>query len=138
MKLTMRVHSLSLPIGTRSPQAQLYRVDDIKRRRESGWTDRITLHGTDLQLGDIVIVTVEKEEDHQRLQMRRQKLSHIRGMMRVPQRTTPRKGASEEATIRSHLIRYVIGVAGSLALVDATPPRTGFLVQLSRGGSSPQ
>ena len=65
MKLTMRVHSLSLPIGTRSPQAQLYRVDDIKRRRESGWTDRITLHGTDLQLGDIVIVTVEKEEDHQ-------------------------------------------------------------------------
>jgi hypothetical protein len=65
MKLTMRVHSLSLPIGTRSPQAQLYRVDDIKRRRESGWTDRITLHGTDLQLGDIVIVTVEKEADHQ-------------------------------------------------------------------------
>jgi hypothetical protein len=65
MKLTMRVHSLSLPIGTRSPQAQLYRVDDIKRRRESGWTDRITLHDTDLQLGDIVIVTVEKEEDHQ-------------------------------------------------------------------------
>jgi hypothetical protein len=63
MKLTMRVHSLSLPIGTRSPQAQLYRVDDIKRRRENGWTDRITLHGTDLQLGDIV--TVEKEEDHQ-------------------------------------------------------------------------
>lgn len=65
MKLTMRVHSLSLPIGTRSPQAQLYRVDDIKRRRESGWTDRITLHNTNLELGDIVIVTVEKEEDHQ-------------------------------------------------------------------------
>jgi hypothetical protein len=65
MKLTMRVHSLSLPIGTRSPQAQLYRVDDIKRRKESGWTDRITLHDTDLELGDIVIVTVEKEEDHQ-------------------------------------------------------------------------
>ena len=65
MKLTMRVHSLILPIGTRSPQAQLYRVDDIKRKRESGWTDRITLHDTDLQLGDIVIVTVEKEEEHQ-------------------------------------------------------------------------
>ena len=64
MKLAMRVNSLTLPIGTRSPQALLYRVDDVKRRKESGWTDRITLHGTDLQLGDIVIVTVEREADH--------------------------------------------------------------------------
>ncbi len=61
MKLTMRVHSLTLPIGTRSPQAQLYRVDGVKRRKESGWTDRITLHNTDLELGDIEIVTFEKE-----------------------------------------------------------------------------
>ena len=65
MQLTMRVHSLSLPIGTRSPTAQLYRVDGVKRRKESGWTDRITLHGTDLELGDIVIVTFEKEIDRE-------------------------------------------------------------------------
>ncbi len=63
MELTMRVHSLTLPIDARAPEALLYRVDDIKRRKQSGWTDRLTLHGTDLELGDIVIVTLEKELD---------------------------------------------------------------------------
>jgi hypothetical protein len=63
MNITMRVHSLTLPIDARAPEALLYRVDDVKQRKERGWTDRLTLCGTDLALGDIVIVTVVKELD---------------------------------------------------------------------------
>ncbi len=49
--------------ASRSPISELRdpRVDDVKRRRERGWTDRLTVRGTDLDLGDIVIVTLEKE-----------------------------------------------------------------------------
>ena len=61
MKLTMRLHSLTLPINARESEVRLHSVDDIKGRTESGWTNRLTLHGIYLKLGNIVIVTLEKE-----------------------------------------------------------------------------
>jgi hypothetical protein len=59
MKITMRVHVLTLPTGSMTPLATLYRIDDVKRTRQQGWTDRITLSDADLQLGDIVTVSIE-------------------------------------------------------------------------------
>jgi len=59
MKLTMRVHSLSLAEHTNTPMATLYRCGAVKSRKERGWSDRITIPAGDLGLGDLVAVTIE-------------------------------------------------------------------------------
>ena len=61
MKLTMRLHSLTLPINARESEVRLHSVDDTERRTESGWTNRLTPCGTHFKLGNIVIVTLEQE-----------------------------------------------------------------------------
>jgi len=60
MKLTMRVHSLSLAAHTDTPMATLYRYDGVKSRKEQGWTDRMTIPAGSLKLGDLVAVTIER------------------------------------------------------------------------------
>jgi hypothetical protein len=58
MNVVMKVHSLSLDRDTGRHLATLYRHDAIKERRQRGWIDRVTMPAADLQLGDLVDVTV--------------------------------------------------------------------------------
>jgi hypothetical protein len=63
MNVVMKVHSLSLDRDTGRHLATLYRHDAIKERRQRGWIDRVTMPAEDLQLGDLVDVTVTPRTD---------------------------------------------------------------------------
>jgi len=58
MRITMRVHTLTLDRDTDVPMATLYRRDNVKIARKQGWTDRITIPAGKLRLGDLVEITV--------------------------------------------------------------------------------
>ena len=60
MRITMRVHTLTLERFGTTPMATLYRHDHVKDTKARGWADRLVIPADGLDLGDIVEVTINR------------------------------------------------------------------------------